>query len=491
MFSSLKLSQKGLILVAVPLFFECLFVGVLYKALQDAEDEVRRAEHAAAVTGATNQVIQLVVKAGQAAYLVTKGQNDEAEQDYHKKLGELNAQFALLQREFKNNKEALASVDRIRQTVDRAIMYMDESHRAARTGDLESAMDQLNQIVSLKEDLMLRMEGLVREYRSIVDDSPKRQYEFREQLRRYLIAGVIGNVLVAVALALYFNKGTAQRLELLMENTVRVARNEPLHEPLPGRDEIAHLDATFHDMANALAEAARIKRQLIAVVSHELRTPLTSVLGFLNLLVDEVYCPIPPTLKERASASEANVERLIGLINDLIDIEKMDSGHLTMNFAETDLQAVFDRSVQALREFAETHAVSITVQATTAHVYADSNRLVQVMVNLLSNAIKFSPPGKSIDVRAEPWPGMVVVHVSDRAETIPAEYASVIFERFKQIKASDETEKGGSGLGLAICKAIVEQHGGIIGVNSRDGGGNEFWFRVPTAPPEADQNVSL
>ncbi len=229
-------------------------------------------------------------------------------------------------------------------------------------------------------------------------------------------------------------------------------------------------------------EVERMKKEFVSTVSHELRTPLTSIRGSLTLLAVGAMGQLPDQVKKVVSIAERNTIRLIGLINDILDIEKLEAGKLDMVFENTPLTNILERSEQAVSAFASNNGVTLDMQPTNFVVHADGDRLVQVIVNLVSNAVKFSPKGAAVTVVCrEEEGGMVEVQVIDRGRGIPESFKNRLFQRFQQVEASDAKKKGGTGLGLAICKGIVEQHGGSIGVESEEGRGSTFWFRVPKA----------
>lgn len=239
-------------------------------------------------------------------------------------------------------------------------------------------------------------------------------------------------------------------------------------------------------MANILdvserKEVERLKKEFVSTVSHELRTPLTSIRGSLTLLSVGAMGALPDQAKKVVSIAERNTIRLIGLINDILDIEKLEAGKLDMVFENTHMKDIMERSEQSVNTFAANNGVKLEMMPTDAQVYADGDRIVQVLVNLLSNAIKFSPQGQTVTVAVENAAGFVHVRVIDRGRGIPEQFKKLLFQRFQQVEASDAKKKGGTGLGLAICKGIIEQHGGQIGVDSEEGKGSTFWFRLPPA----------
>ncbi len=228
-------------------------------------------------------------------------------------------------------------------------------------------------------------------------------------------------------------------------------------------------------------EVERLKKEFLSSVSHELRTPLTSIRGSLGLLRSGALGTLPEEAEDLIAVAERNVIRLIGLINDILDLDRLEDGRIEIHIAPIPVEAVVARALEAVRAFAEQHGIALESNPSDLVVRADADRLVQVLVNLVSNAVKFSPRGRGITVSAAAAGDLAEFRVADRGRGIPPALRSAIFERYRQVEAGDAREKGGTGLGLAICKAIVEQHGGSIGVESEEGVGSTFWFRVPLA----------
>jgi PAS domain S-box-containing protein len=226
-------------------------------------------------------------------------------------------------------------------------------------------------------------------------------------------------------------------------------------------------------------EVERLKQEFISMVSHELRSPLNSVLGFLEMLPEGIYGDLNEQGKDKTNVAERNVNRLIRLINDLLEIDRTESGRLSMEIEDVRIKPLIDRSVDAVKALADKEKITITVSDTDTMVTADGDRIVQVIVNLLSNAIKYSPSGGKIDVDVLTQEDWLEVRVKDQGRGIPEQYKALIFEKFQQVASSDWRQKGGTGLGLAISKAIIDQLNGSIGVESEEGNGSTFWFRLP------------
>lgn len=223
----------------------------------------------------------------------------------------------------------------------------------------------------------------------------------------------------------------------------------------------------------------QLKNEFVSVVSHELRTPLTSIRGSLGLLASGRLGTLQEKGRRMLDIAVANTDRLVRLINDILDIERIQSGKVAMQKQRCDAADLMNQAVEELRVMAEKAEVRLLVTPQAAQLWADPDRVVQILTNLLSNAIKFSPVGTTVWLSAEPQEGHLRFAVKDQGRGIPADKLESIFERFQQVDASDSREKGGTGLGLAICHCIVQQHGGRIWVESTIGEGSTFFFTLP------------
>lgn len=222
----------------------------------------------------------------------------------------------------------------------------------------------------------------------------------------------------------------------------------------------------------------RVKHEFIAMVSHDLRAPLMSVQLTLGLLTKFAMDDIPQEYREQVLGAETSIKSLISLINDLLDLEKMEAGRLQLNMEEVMIQDLFERAILVLRNLAFERNIKISYDPSELEFKADGNRLEQVLINLISNAIKFSDDNSSIHMQATEVGRMIEVRVIDQGRGVPEESKAHVFERFHQLKKSDSER--GTGLGLAICKLIVESHDGVIGVRTpANGKGSDFWFKIP------------
>lgn len=225
----------------------------------------------------------------------------------------------------------------------------------------------------------------------------------------------------------------------------------------------------------------KMKDEFISTVSHELRTPLTSIHGALGLINSGVTGEFSAQAKTMLDIAHKNSQRLIHLINDILDIEKIESGRMEFRMKPLKLSRIIEQALEANTAYGEQFGIRFAFENTLpeAEVYADSNRLMQLMTNLLSNAAKFSQAGDVVSVSMLRHNNSIRVSVLDHGPGIPEEFHNKIFQRFAQADASDSRQKGGTGLGLSISKAIVERHNGQIGFNTKAGAGTTLYFDLP------------
>jgi PAS domain S-box-containing protein len=227
----------------------------------------------------------------------------------------------------------------------------------------------------------------------------------------------------------------------------------------------------------------RIKNEFISIVSHELRTPLTAIRGSLGLLATGIYDKKPEKAKRMVEIALTDSDRLVRLVNDILDLERLDSGKVTLVKEVCEAADLMQQAVDGVRVMADLAAITLCVYPVSAQVCAAPDSIIQTLTNLLSNAIKFSPPNTTITLTAQPQSDHVLFQVKDQGRGIPADKLEAIFGRFQQVDVSDSRSKGGTGLGLAICQSIVQQHGGHIWAESTLGEGSTFYFTLPV-PPE-------
>lgn len=224
----------------------------------------------------------------------------------------------------------------------------------------------------------------------------------------------------------------------------------------------------------------RIKHDFVSTVNHELRTPLTSIKGSLTILSSEMLCNIPAQAREVLDIATRNSQRLAKLIDDILDIERIESGKITFNRKPVHIKNIIDDSIKSNIGYAREHATQFVVTeiAKDAVIFADADRLIQVMSNLLSNAAKFSPAESTVEISVIYEKSKVRINILDHGYGIPQSFRASIFEKFARADSSDNRKAGGTGLGLAISKKIIDMHGGIIGFEPNQNG-TCFYFELP------------
>jgi signal transduction histidine kinase len=234
-----------------------------------------------------------------------------------------------------------------------------------------------------------------------------------------------------------------------------------------------------------------LKDEFISTVSHELRTPLTSIRGALGLLSAGLLGNVDPKAQNLLRIASSNTERLIRLINDILDLERMESGRAPLSLRRCSIFDLAREAVDSMTGMADAAEVRLDLSSHAGRdaIYfdADSDRILQVLTNLLSNAIKFSPPDSVVSVEIGAHAESLLVKIVDHGRGIPADKLESIFDRFQQVEAADASKRGGTGLGLAICRSIIQQHGGAIWAErNQDAPGTTLWVQFTRSVRASD-----
>lgn len=265
---------------------------------------------------------------------------------------------------------------------------------------------------------------------------------------------------------------------------------EYVSNPIQGQGAIVGAVVTFKDITDRQM-VERMKDEFISVVSHELRTPLTSIHASLGLLASGLLDPSSERGKRLLEIAVDSTDRLVRLINDILDIERIESGKIQMAKQTCHAVLLITEASDVMQSMAERFGVKLSVSGVSdRRLWADPDHIIQTLTNLLSNAIKFSPQGATVWLTAQLQGEHILFQVKDRGRGIPADKLETIFERFQQVDASDSRNHEGTGLGLAICRSIVQQHGGRIWVESVLGEGSTFYFTLPIQRVEASYPIN-
>lgn len=252
-----------------------------------------------------------------------------------------------------------------------------------------------------------------------------------------------------------------------------------VHDPETG--ELVAVQSVSRDITQR-CELDRMKDQFVSTVAHELRTPLSAIYGSLRLIASGKLATDPAANQRIVDIAVSNTERLTRLIDDLLAFERLRDGRAVMEKEACNAENLLLQVEDTMAPVAEKAGVRLQIDLVSIAMWADPDRVIQVLLNLVDNAVKFTPPGGAIRVSARDEGHGVRFEVQDEGRGIPEAMRERIFERFQQVTSSDAREKGGAGLGLAICRGLVEAHGGRIGVEGAPGQGSTFGFTLPHKP---------
>jgi signal transduction histidine kinase len=477
----LRILHKGLVLISVPLVFELAFVALLALLINQDLQQIRLEEHSKDVVVTANQMVCVLAEAASDGLLHAYTQEKDLLDGWKQGKEEVYDCLNRLKQLTAGDQKQKVNMDGIEMALARAVKLSANLLNLERK-DL-SVLFSTPGLSAQVKDFLSNGQSQVEALLAVEKQNGERLSQFRARatavLGTALSIGMVLNIAISIALAVYLTRSITNRLRRVMANMEHLVKRETLEPPVEGSDEIAYLDRVLYHTASHLSELERFKNELISVVSHELRTPLMSIGASLSLLESGALGQLSDRALNRLRTAENETQRLVRLINDLLDIEKMQAGKFVLIKSDMPVADLLDKSMSSIAAQAESGKIRIETEIDNVTIHADHDRLAQVIVNLLSNAIKFSPPGSKVKIEAVRVDSHLELRVIDQGRGIPEEMQESIFERFVQIDKEDESEKGGSGLGLAISRSIIEQHGGLIGVESKEGQGSTFWCRLP------------
>jgi two-component system sensor histidine kinase GlrK len=307
-------------------------------------------------------------------------------------------------------------------------------------------------------------------------------YEAGREARKMAMVMTGVFLLLGISISFFINRSITQPISILMRKTRDIARgefNENLDLSSP--PELAELASAFNLMCSKLNELDKMKSNFFSTMAHELRTPLSSMKMGLSLFVEGREGPVTESQKELLSLLKGENERLITLINSLLDLAKMEAGMMAYRFEQKNLTPLIDQVVKEIGPIIEGKKIILESKGTERLplVKMDGERILQALRNIIGNAIKFSPEGGRVSVLARTVDQGVEVSVSDTGPGIPEESLVTIFEKFKQARPKGTYKNKGTGLGLAIAKQIITSHGGKIWAESKPGQGSTFFVVLP------------
>ena len=472
--------HKTLILVSVPLFFQLVFVSITGFLFYQIQEQVQREEHSKEIVDSLNRVAEKAGLAINSAMTYLASEDAESMDDYKKSKQDAMILFEHVKELSHGDAQQEENCREMRSWLDKSLQLVEKMIDTRET-EIQALLEQSNFVEQSKplQESQQAEERLLNREKAKGKKLARKRAQMIADTKTTLLLGIILNVFLSTVLTIYLMRNLSGRLSHVTANTARLVKREELAPPMGGSDEIAYLDQIFFASGKQLVELETFKQELISIVSHELRTPLMSVSATLELLSAAALGELSEKAKKRLIIAENETNRLIRLINNLLDIEKMNAGKFVLEKSEVSISDIVQSSVSAIQELKDAKQLKLEVSSVDSKIEVDRDRISQVMINLLSNAVKFSPRAGLIRIEIEKNSSQIVFRVVDQGRGVPAEMKEKIFERFVQVDKTDTSERGGSGLGLALAKSIVEQHGGAIGVESEPGAGSTFWIKLP------------
>lgn len=491
MFKSIK--SKGLVIVFIPVLLSFAVFAGLKSLIENAKQQAKAENHSRAIVAAANRMSSAAFKGITAYHMFhTTGNIDYASEGDQYANG-VKYEISQLNRLTRKDEVQHQRVVVVKQLADSAIELLQGSADVMDADFVASVVPAMQKKLWILIAKTSKLTGEITNAETERTDAMTEQAEaFRENMDRLLVASMGLNVILALVLAFYFGRSITDRLAVLIDNTAKFAHGEDLNKPVGGNDEISKLDDAFRAMAKELKEARerereveRLKQSFIAMISHEIRSPLTAITMFLGVLKEGIYGNISESGQESATDAIAGSKRLMALVNEILDAERLESGRLSIDPRGGALMETVRVSARSVQPLADEKKIQVQIDGNDVELSFDAERLQQVLINLLSNAIKFSPTASTVSLRVtEDRPNKrVLVEVVDEGYGMPEEEMQLVFERFYKVETHRAENPHGAGLGLTISKSIVEAHGGTIGVKHANAGGDKggtcFWFTLP------------
>lgn len=418
----MRLRHQTLLLIGLPLTFELLFVAILVATVGNLEAAASKESHAKMVLTECDALRMRLFAKSITLSALKMSQSKELDSMMETASDKTEQRLKALRYLVRSDGSGKKAVESYLATLQHLSDMIEEGQSTYINGVFTGALTNFLSEQELYEELAIYskrvtddIENINKIYSPIVLEFRPEAARNRSRLRTLVAAGVVANILLSLALALCFGRNTVSRLETLMRKLKDFSTGKNEIPPLQGNDEIAELDTAFRQMAMDRARADELKKAVQAMVSHDLRSPLSSILLLVQLCQNGVYGEVAPRMKKTFHAIESEIERLVRLTNDLLDMERLESGKLDLRTELCDAQSMVADAVRAVAVVAESKHILIEVNNFDAAVElrCDRGRIVQVLINLLSNAIKFSPRKSTITVVLKPMASALAVIGAD------------------------------------------------------------------------------
>ncbi|MBA3995352.1 MAG: hypothetical protein C0469_17675 [Cyanobacteria bacterium DS2.3.42] len=473
--------NKAMMLVIVPLTLATMLLTMIGGVINEQEAALLIEHKQTEIATHINRMMSMgVVSYGfMGNYLLYGKTQDHNQGLYYRNMAE--REFDSLYALVKDDPEMTKLLVRLRKLGEIEFNRFVEMRPYMSQGDTQDEMELYNSVMPFWKFAIHRQEEFLKlseEEQTRLKSARQSQAQQHQRVENIVTGGLIGSLFLSLILVFLFARDISSRMQSLTYNSTRLPIREPLKPQVPGTDEISYLDFVLHDVAEQLDQVWKQRTTIMRMVARDLREPLILVQGTLRALYGQVSTDISDLGVRQLNSARANVDRMLGLVDDLLTIENLESGRIELSLSDFDVIEAIDQSITSVQSLALQKKVTLANKAKACVVTADRQRLVQVLVNYLGNAISHSPPDTTVSVTTVTTSYSTEIHVNDAGPGLSDELKVKVFDRFFQ--APDSKTRGkGYGLGLAICKMIVAAHGGQVGVIDSESGGCAFWLRLP------------
>jgi signal transduction histidine kinase len=482
----LKITQKGMLIVSIPLIFETMFIMLLLILLVQINNQIEREENARAVLSRSHHFgrMAIIVSSAVAALgFAMDASKSRKTLDMHLKIADED--LANLLELTRSDPDALAKVNGIKDALDAGKRLIAKK----RTEDLKmvSQLDTIYEDPLVQESaecaakLGFSVQHLVALEQQEASQSLAAVEKTKRTIEYVLLGGLVASILLTVLLMVFFSRNIIQRLQTLSANAASLGRRQPLPAVVTGYDEIAELDVALRRTDEELSQLEKARQNLLAFVSHELKTPLTSLSAFFSLLSDGAFMPLDETARDVCRRATLRIDDISRLIVDLIDVEKMHGGKFKLLLSDVDIPTLVDKSIENHQADNEQNFKIEPEHVVDTVITADRDRLLRVLGNLYRNVAHRAPWAGLVRLSVTETDGFVVFRLSDSGNPIPSALMTSVFQG-NQLAGDAESLNLflSEGLPLVISRMIIEQHEGSFEISSDAASGTNFVFRVPS-----------
>jgi signal transduction histidine kinase len=489
----LKLLHKGLLLVSIPLCFEITIFSVLINLQNQAEVEAKRISTNKKINDSVNAILHDVLDLGrvQTKYSLAGFKTSS----FNRNIQDVFKHFNELDNLTHNDPSLYKSVQGCRTALLAAQKDLMQTRKQLEEADSEELPDI---IAHSRRELDRHLdEAFAAGLLSLAEKSYEGTNEalgrrLREKVTIVLKYALCASVLMGIFGAVMFSRHLVGRMQRLGKNANRLAKGQKLAPIEGGADEVAELEKSFHYAAQLIAQATKMRQEVTSMITNDLKVPLEYISQFLNGLESGELGSVDEQGNMLLTLSHKESVRMEGLIERVLDLEKIRNGTLKIKFAPVDVKAMLAKSVDSVKLLADEKAMTLNrdyQNKPDVTIQGETFWLEQVLVNVLSNAIKFSPTKTTVTAALDISAKEVVIRISDMGPGISKEDRKLVFERFHRISANSNGIAG-SGLGLTISRELIELHHGSIDIDSEPGAGSTFNIRLPLGRQTAQKSSS-